>query len=363
MYFFSSKQQFRVQNFHFSLKPVNLLTVRLPISIAHLPLIVKRSALRCLPFFHSPSSTTRPKFVPLDENRSIRSRLSGAISLVCSATAVYTENMYVGVDVGGTKTLVAVLSARGEILEQIKLPTSDDYQNFLLELRHLQAHLEHQDFTAGGVGIAGRIDRQHGRRFAAGKLRWDGVPIQADLERIFHCPFVIENDAKVAALSEAMLLKERFSKVLYVTVSTGIGYAVVNNGQVDTALGDRGGTSIMVEHRGKHVDWESLASGRAIVKRYGKRASEIDDAATWAKICRELATGLVQLIAIVEPEVIVIGGSVGTYFERYGEQLAHEIAKHAVPAMQLPELRKAGRPELAVVYGCYDLAHQKLSHD
>lgn len=82
----------------------------------------------------------------------------------------------------------------------------------------------------------------------------------------------------------------------------------------------------------------------------------------WKTYSHSLAEGLLQLIAITEPEVIVIGGSVGVYFDRFTEALAKELDKHALPLVSLPELREAQRPEEAVIYGCYDLAKQVYGH-
>lgn len=271
--------------------------------------------------------------------------------------------MYAGVDVGGTKTLVAVLNDEGVIREQAKFPTPKNYDHFLLELRHALAHFEHQDFRAAGVGIpATEFDREHGRARSFGNLPWRNVPIEHDMERIFKCPVVVENDAKMATLSEYMLLRHEFKKVLYITVSTGIGYGLVDRGELDRNIGDAGGRVMLLEYKGKHVPWESFAAGRAIVERFGKKAMDIHDEATWRIICRDLAKGFVELIAVTEPEVIVIGGSVGTYFDRYGAILKEEIRKYHLPLITLPKLRGAQRPETAVIYGCYDLAKQTFGH-
>lgn len=262
-----------------------------------------------------------------------------------------------GVDVGGTKTLVAVLDAHGVIIEKTKFPTPTDYQQFLFDLAQAAENFAHDDFRAGGVGIpAARIDRPHGIGVVFANLPWKNVPVQQDLEKIFHCPFVLENDAKLGGLSEAMLLQHKFKSVLYLTISTGIGLGLTVNGEIDPNVGDGGGRTILLEHKGQLVPWEDFASGRAIVERYGKMAMEITDKATWRKICRDLAQGMIELIAIAQPEVIVIGGSVGTYFERYHELLAEEIKRYHIPLITLPKLRQAQRPEEAVVYGCYDLA-------
>jgi len=267
--------------------------------------------------------------------------------------------MYVGVDVGGTKTLVAVLNDKGTVSEQAKFPTPKSYDDFLKGLTELLAGFQTKDFKAGGVGIPSTVfDRGRGLAVSFGNLPWCNVSIQSDLEKLFGCPMVVENDAKLAGLSEASLLRGQFAKVAYVTVSTGIGYALVVKGVIDTSIGDGGGRTMLLDHQRRLTPWEDFASGRAIVERYGKLASDITDAKTWQQISYDLAKGLIQLIAIMQPEVIVIGGAVGAYFDRYAKPLAAELDKYRLPQVQLPVLRRAQRPEAAVIYGCYQLAKQ-----
>lgn len=270
--------------------------------------------------------------------------------------------MYVGVDVGGTKTLLAVLNEHGEIVEQKKFPTPKTYDNFILELKHTLTQLKHQEFRAGAVAIPGNVDRKHGRGIKLGNLSWKNFNIQHDAERIFDCPVAIENDAKLAGLSESMLLKDKYDKVAYFTFSTGIGTALINKGEIDISLGDAGGKNIVLPHRGKMVGWEDLVSGRAIVERYGKMAKDIDDSSTWREIARDMAAGMIQVIAVMEPDVAVIGGSVGAYYDRYSDLLKKELKKYELPMLKVPDLQAAARPETAVVYGCYDYAKQVYGH-
>jgi predicted NBD/HSP70 family sugar kinase len=198
------------------------------------------------------------------------------------------------------------------------------------------------------------IDREHGIGKAFGNLPWINAPIQHDVTAILKCPIVVENDAKLAALSEAMLLKDRFKTVLYVTVSTGIGYGLVKSGVIDTTVGDGGGRTILLEHNGKMMPWEDFASGR--------KAMDIKDEPTWKKISSDLAKGFIELIAVTQPEVIVIGGGVGNYFDRFSKFLKDDIDKYAIPIIDMPLLIEAKRPDEAVVYGCYDLAKQVYSN-
>jgi len=203
--------------------------------------------------------------------------------------------------------------------------------------------------------VPGRIDREHGVGLSCGNLGWKNVAIQADTEAIAHCPVIIENDAKLAGLSEALMIIDEFKKTLYITISTGIGISLITNGIIDTEIGDRGGASIMLEHDGVLTPWEHFASGKAIVAKYGKRASDIDDPAIWTEIARDFSVGIIDVIAITEPEIVIIGGGVGTHFDKFGGFLIKELTKYETPMMPIPPLRKAGRPEEAVIYGCYEL--------
>ena len=267
--------------------------------------------------------------------------------------------MYLGVDVGGTKVLVGVLDDSGKITEHVKFATPVSYDEFLEKLRETVASFTTKEFRAAGVGIASNhFDRKDAVALSFGNLPWRNVPIQYDVQKIINCPVVVENDAKLAGLSEAILVKGTYEKVLYVTVSTGIGYSLIVNQQIDSNIGDGGGKSILLEHNGKFMPWEEFASGHAIVKRYNKMAKDIDDEKTWNHIVRDLAKGFTELIAVTQPDVIVIGGSVGVYFDRFGSLLSAELKKYEVPLVSIPPLIGAKRPEEAVIYGCYELARQ-----
>jgi predicted NBD/HSP70 family sugar kinase len=268
--------------------------------------------------------------------------------------------MYGAVDIGGTKTLIAVFSIEGKIVEQVKFPTPKNYDEFVRELAANVDKLSTREFQRVVVAIPGTPDRKHGIGLVFGNLPWKRVPIEEDVEKVFNCPAKIENDAKLAALSEALLLKKDYKKVLYITVSTGISGGVVVNGKLDTDLQDIEPGHMMLEHDGSFKIWEDFASGRAIVEKFGKRADEIDDAATWRTVSRNIAIGLNALIATLDPDVIVIGGGVGSSLHKFKKYLEEALGKFDTPMTPIPPIRKAARPEEAVIYGCYD--HAKAHH-
>ncbi|MEI8338728.1 ROK family protein [bacterium] len=267
--------------------------------------------------------------------------------------------MYLAIDVGGTKTLIAVLNEHGVIREKFRFPTPHNYHDFLSELKANIKNFEHQDYKAAGVGIPVSLyDRKSGIAKNFSNLPWRNVKVAKDIRAFLHCPVVVENDAKLAALSESRLFGDAYTKVLYVTISTGIGFGLIVDGKIDPNIGDDGGASLLIEHQGKNTPWEKFASGQAIYKKYGKKASEINDQHTWQVISRNIAKGLITLISITEPDIIVIGGGVGTHFEKFGDLLEGELKKYDLPLINMPKIIGASRPEDAVVYGCYDYAKE-----
>ncbi len=270
-------------------------------------------------------------------------------------------DMYVGIDIGGTKVLMASFTNEGQLRNHIKLPTPKLYDDLISLLHTNVAQLDDRGFQAAGVAIPGLVDREAHTGISFGNLGWRNVPIGRDLGRRLHCPVVIENDAKAGALSEALLIKNEFKNVLYIAIGTGIGVGYVSDGKIETNFADRGGNQLLLEYNGHLRPWESFASGKAIVQRFGKKASEITDKATWKIIAHDLALGIVELIALVETDAVVLGGGVGSYFERYEKYLKAEMEKYATPVLPTPAIRQAQHPEEAVVYGCYQLA--KVLHE
>lgn len=268
----------------------------------------------------------------------------------------YTRlKMYLGIDIGGTKTIVATLDDDGVIQEKYRFPTPQKYADFLKELESNVEKLSTKEFRACGVGAPGKIDRARGVALAFGNLDWKNAALQKDVQAIVKCPVVVDNDANLAGLSEAMLRKDR-EKVLYVTISTGIGTGFIVKRRIDPELADSEGGQMLLEHHGKLEPWEDFASGRAIVRRFDKRASEINDARTWRIIAHNIALGLIDFVALMQPDVIVLGGGVSAHYDKFKDFLAADLKSYENPLFKIPAIEEAVRPELAVVYGCYDLA-------
>lgn len=264
--------------------------------------------------------------------------------------------MLLAIDVGGTKTLVASFTNKGALVRSIRFATPKDYKVFLGTLKATLLRFSDYNFHYACMAVPGRIDRKRGVVIAFGNLPWRNAPMQRDVKELLACPLVIENDANLAGLSEAIYIKDDHKEVMYLTISTGISTGVIVNGIIDPEFADSEPGHMMLQYGNKMIPWEDFASGRAIKKRYGKLASEINNQKIWKEIAYTFALGINSLIAIAQPEVIVIGGSVGTHFKKYGRLLKAELKKLSTPMTPVPPIMPAHRAEEAVIYGCLEMA-------
>jgi len=268
---------------------------------------------------------------------------------------------YLAIDVGGTKTLFAVFTSGGELVCQSKVKTAETYDQFKADLGDNIKQLDKFSFSHACCAIPGRIDFASGVGQDFGNLPWQDVPIRSDLETILPgVKILLHNDAKLAGLSETLLLKGQYKKVLYLTISTGIGGAVITNEVIDPDFTNFEPGQMVFEHNGKMLQWEDIASGRTFMVRYGGPAAEIDDPAIWQEYVKLLTAGLEDVLANVQPDAVIIGGGVGAHFEKFKSYLESELANINNPMVPTPPLLKAQRPEEAVIYGCYDYIKQNL---
>lgn len=265
--------------------------------------------------------------------------------------------MYLAIDLGGTKTLIGLFDESGAVKDSVKFPTPADYTQFLAELKaNIEKLLGSNVVVSACMAIPGAIDRENGTILHLGNLDWgQNIKIRQDVESFFDYPLTIENDANLAGLSEAILLKNSYKKALYITISTGIGGVYVVDGIIDqnTINAEIGHT--VFEYQGKITEWEDMASGKWIVETYGMRASDLEDESAWRAISKNIAIGIVNLCNTLTPDVIIIGGGVGTHLNKFKHLLDEEIAKIDPKFWPIPPIVKAQRPEEAVIYGCYEL--------
>jgi len=268
--------------------------------------------------------------------------------------------MLVVIDTGGTKTLVSSFNKQGVLGSQIKFETPKDTVEYIKQLRQIiNENYQHKPVEAIIIAIPGIIKDK--MVTWCSNLPWRNFDVIGELKGILGgVPIYLENDAKLAGLYEARILKNIPNQLLYVTVSTGIGTAIITEGHINPDLRNSEGGHALIEYDGVVREWQDFASGKAIYNTYGKYARDITSKRTWYQIADRISRGFLAVIPLLQPDAIVIGGSIGTYFEHYGEQLQKLLKERLPEHIPCPTFIPAQNAELAVIYGCYYYAIDNL---
>jgi len=263
--------------------------------------------------------------------------------------------MLVTIDTGGTKTLISSFGRDGKIGESIKFPTPGEPAEYAKMLKQVvRERYGHKHVDAIIMAMPGVIDKGVVKWAPNIGHGWQNVPVYKMLHDMLPgVPVLIENDVKLAGLGEARIMHPIPTSVMYISISTGIGIGVIEDGKIDKAMRKSEAGHMFIEYDGRVQRYESFASGKSIVKIYKKFAREITSKRTWRQIADRISRGLLVLVPVIQPDVIVFGGSVGTYYERYGAYLKEILANHLPDHIPSPKLVQAKHPEEAVVYGCY----------
>lgn len=262
----------------------------------------------------------------------------------------------IGVDIGGTKIAAAAISTRGRVLLRRELPTMaqagapDVISRLSASLHALE---QDDEFLGIGIGCTGPLDIVRGHIQNPYTLpTFDDVDIVTPLVEEFHTRVVLENDCDAAALGEAWLGGGRDARnIVYITVGTGIGAGLILDGKLYRGVGMIAGEigHMTIEQNGilcycgNHGCLEMLAAGPALARAYQKfsgvsdlSARDVIDAAIIgdadARRVVELAaqylgTGLANLITILAPDVIVLGGGVMEHYELFFPTIRATIAE------------------------------------
>ncbi len=244
----------------------------------------------------------------------------------------------IGVDVGGTKTLFAVVTREGAIEARLERHTVVSTQEALLA--ELDSGVEelraaHPDTAALGFGIPSRIDQRSGRAVASVNIPLTDLAFRDRMRDRHGLPVAIDNDGNAAAIAEWKTGAARgASYVVMLTLGTGVGGGLILDGQPYRGATGSGAElgHIVIDFDGPlcgcggrgHL--EAVASGKAAGRvaheLYGDKgdarelerraeAGEEEAVEAMAEIGRLLGAGIASLVNIFEPERVVIGGGFG----------------------------------------------------
>jgi fructokinase len=257
----------------------------------------------------------------------------------------------IGIDLGGTKIEGVVLDASGRELTRKRIPTEREhgYQHILNRLKLMHDDLlpvAHGQPTTFGIGTPGALSPRTGLLKNSNTVCMNGQPVKADLEKLIGRKIEIQNDANCFAMAEALLGAGRGKKLVFgVIMGTGCGGGIVYHGEVFTGAqaiaGEWGHMSIDPNgplcYCGKKGCVETFISGAGLENRY---AEKFGGRKPLKEIEKEFYAGepkavefmhwffdrfgraLANLIDILDPDIVVIGGGVSNFNALYTEGVA-----------------------------------------
>jgi glucokinase len=285
-----------------------------------------------------------------------------------------TEDLFLGVDIGGTKVAAGLVNSQGIILSKTRIAmiAQGDAQTGLDCVRSAidSVLAQNADLRISAIGLAcpGPLDPGHGLVINSENLPcWSNYPLVQKVRGTYGLPVILDSDAKAAGMAEALWGSGAgYKSVFYATIGTGVGTAIILDNRVyhgRTGTAAEGG-HMSIDYRstrrcgcGKRGCIETFIAGPAIAERaremlsapgaqndhllqlsggnsqsvtaemVGQAWREKDGLATavWKETADFLAIWLGNIIDLLEPDAIVIGGGVseviGDWLDYVREQL------------------------------------------
>ncbi len=297
------------------------------------------------------------------------------VAAVRAARRARETRTVLAVDLGGTKTLVALVNGR-EIIASERIPTPrDEEPEDWLDLIGEHAADWRGRYGAAAIAVTGLVKDGRWSSLNPSVLPVPaGFPLVDELVSRLDVPVTAMNDAQAAAWGEYRHGAGRNRDMVFLTVSTGIGGGIVLAGRLLTGRSGLAGHigQMLVGLGGENMRFEDVASGGAIRRAAITAGHDLDSEGIfveaahhehWADRLIEqsadrLALGLRSLQMLIDPDCFVIGGGVGLapgYLDRVREQLV------VLPAEQRPEIRAAALGADAGLIGVSDFSQSQ--HD
>lgn len=242
------------------------------------------------------------------------------------------EQVAIGVDIGGTKIRAGIVGAEGVVYDVprtiptcAELPGEEIVQRLIALIKETLSHAGEYDVLGIGVGCTGPLDLRKGMLLEVENLpTLNNYPLLQVLEEALQMKVKMENDANALILAEALWgAGKDADTVLGFTLGTGIGCALIEHGKVWQGKNDCAGEIWTAPYRDGIL--EEYVSGNAVTRLYelhtGKHLSGNEIAAlaiageesakqVWDEFAQALAYALSWTVNMLDPQLVVIGGSI-----------------------------------------------------
>jgi predicted NBD/HSP70 family sugar kinase len=258
--------------------------------------------------------------------------------------------MYILIDIGGTKTRIAVARTKDNFGEPDVFKTPQDFAEWLAAVHRSTDTLRNDESLKGVVlGVPGTFTENGVILRTPNLPHWQGIPLREHLEKLFHVDIILHNDTALVGLGEAVYgAGKDHTIVAYLTISTGVNGVRIVDGTIDRSThGFEIGHSIIdVEHE---KDVESIIGGGALERQFGKPSHEVQDVGFWEKISRYAGVFSANTTMYWSPSIIIIGGPVMN--DLHVDIIEKEAKRHLYMYNEYPVFTRGTLKDFGGLYG------------
>ncbi len=268
----------------------------------------------------------------------------------------------VGVDIGGTNSRIALVDENMNIVERTQFRTDahDPIPTIVRLSEALKDMAGDKELVGMGVSCPGPLDLINGKVLNTPNLHdsWQDFPIAGEIEKVTDIPTYLENDANLAALAEAVVGEGRdYNYVQFLTISTGLGSGQVINHKIYQGAHGYGHEVAYAPlwrngpQHGKIYPGgvEAICSGTAITERAKKAGLEVQHAGEVNDMAKQgheaameimddakeyLANFIAILIAITDPEIVILGGSVALKIPGFVQEVEDRVKEKVLTELK-----------------------------
>jgi glucokinase len=245
----------------------------------------------------------------------------------------------VGVDLGGTNVRAGLVE-KGRVIRIAASPVRSQRkaEEVLADLKSVLNEVLTPEVQGVGIGVPSVVDLDTGTIYDVQNIpAWREVPLRKILEADYHIPVYINNDANCFAVGEKYHgLGKEFQNLVGLIIGTGLGAGIIANGHLYSGTSCGAGEFGMLPYL--EANFERYASGQFFAKSYGTSGKELYERAKagdkqaqqiFKEFGHHLGEAIKAIMYAVDPEAIILGGSVSKAFELFKDSMFETISSFA----------------------------------
>lgn len=245
----------------------------------------------------------------------------------------------IGIDLGGTNVRAGIIS--GHLLSKVvsaRINSAGSVDVILKDIFCLVDELKSDGVEGIGIGVPSVVDVEKGIVYDVQNIpSWKEVPLKYIMEEKYNIPVYVNNDANCFAAGEKYFGKAKeYHNAVGLIVGTGLGAGLILNGRLYSGTNCGAGEFGMLPY--KDSDYESYCSGQFFRIKYNRTGEELFEKAKagnkealkiFDEFGEHLGNAVKAILYSIDPEVIILGGSVSRAFKFYKEAMWRSVNRFA----------------------------------